>query len=80
MAPMINRVEVLKYFKVLTIDTNIFAFEVRVILVLESTYLDGWIGGWLGWVSWKYSHLSPAKAGTWADLGKNGRVDDRIKY
>ena len=40
MDPMTNRVKVWKYVKGLTIETNNFAFEVKVILGLESTYQD----------------------------------------
>ena len=42
MAPMANRVKVKKYFLGITIETNNFAFEVKVILVLESTCPDDW--------------------------------------
>ena len=38
--PMTNRAKVWKYFQGLTIDTNNYAFEVKVILSLESTYTD----------------------------------------
>ena len=41
MAPMTNRGKVLKYFWGLSIETNNFAFEVKAILGLESTYPDG---------------------------------------
>ena len=41
MAPMTNRVKVLKCFQGLTIEANNFAFEVKVILGLESTCPDG---------------------------------------
>ena len=41
MAPMTNRVKVEKYFWGLLMATNNFAFEVRVILGLESTIPDG---------------------------------------
>ena len=40
MAPMTNRVKVRKHFLGLSIETNNFAFEVKVILGLESTYLE----------------------------------------
>ena len=40
---MANRVKVKKYFKGLIIETNNFAFEVKVILGLESTCPDGWM-------------------------------------
>ena len=77
MAPMTNRGKIQKYFYGLTIETNNFAFEVKVILGLESTHPNGWMGGWIswigGWISWKYSHFSPAKAGTWAELGNYAR-------
>ena len=39
--PMTNRVKVRRYFKSLIIDMNNFAFEVKVILDLESTIPDG---------------------------------------
>ena len=39
---MTNRVKVWKYFQGLTIKTNNFAFEVKHILSLESTRLDGY--------------------------------------
>ena len=41
MAPMTNRVKVLKSFHGLTIEINNFAFEVKFILGLESTIPDG---------------------------------------
>ena len=41
MAPMANSVKVKKYFKGLNIETNNFAFEVKVILGLGSTCPDG---------------------------------------
>ena len=41
MASMTNKVEVWKYFQGLIIETSNFAFEVKVILGLESTCLDG---------------------------------------
>ena len=55
MEPLTNRVKVRIYFCGLTIETNNFAFEVKVILGLESTllgggWLAGWLGGWLGFV------------------------------
>ena len=40
MAPMTNRVKVMKYFWGLFITTNNFAFEFEAILVLESTHLE----------------------------------------
>ena len=43
MAPMTNRVKVLKFFGGLFIATNNFAFEVEAILVLESTLLESWL-------------------------------------
>ena len=42
MAPMTNRVKVSKHFLGLSIETNNFAFEVKVILGLESTHLESW--------------------------------------
>ena len=39
---MTNRVKVWKYFQGLTIETNNFAFEVKLKLGLESTRLDGY--------------------------------------
>ena len=42
MAPMTNRVKVRKHFLGLSIETNNFAFEVKVILGLESTHLESW--------------------------------------
>ena len=41
MVPKTNRGKVWKYFQGLTIETNNFAFEVKVILGLESTRPDG---------------------------------------
>ena len=41
MALMTNRVKVWKFFYGLIIETSNFAFEVKVILGLESTYSDG---------------------------------------
>ena len=68
-----NRVKVLKYFQGLIIETNNFAFEVKVILGLETTfcYLGG-LGGWVtGWIIWKYNQLSHQLGwvGAWAELG-----------
>ena len=47
---MSNKVMVRRHFLGLTIETNNFAFEVKVILGLESTvnYFTGLMGGWLG--------------------------------
>ena len=42
MAPMTNRVKVRRYILGLTIETNNFAFEVKVILGLDSTHLESW--------------------------------------
>ena len=50
MGPLTNRVKVRIYFYGLTIEINNFAFEVKVILGLDSTLLGGWVGGWLGFV------------------------------
>ena len=44
MAPMTNRVKDLKYFWGIIIATNNFAFEVKVIVDLDSTYLYRWLG------------------------------------
>ena len=41
MDPIANRVKVLKYFWGLIIETNNFAFEVKVVLGLKSTGQDG---------------------------------------
>ena len=41
MAPMTNRVQVWLYILGLTIETNNFTFEVKVILGLESTIPEG---------------------------------------
>ena len=41
MDPMANRVKVWKYFQGLTIETNNFSFDAKVIIGLESTYPDG---------------------------------------
>ena len=43
MEPLTNRVKVRIYFSDLTIETNNFAFEVKVILGLESTHLEIWV-------------------------------------
>ena len=52
MGPMTNRVKVRIYFYGLTIEINNFAFEVKVILGMESTIPDvvGLVGlvGWMG--------------------------------
>ena len=40
MAPLTNRVKVRIYFYALTIEINNFAFDVKVILGLESTHLE----------------------------------------
>ena len=76
MAPKTNRVKVSKYFQGLTVETNNFAFEVKVILGLKTTFLvcrvGGWLGGWVGgWIKWKYNQLSPQLgwARAWAELG-----------
>ena len=42
MAPRANTVKVWKYLQGLTIETNNFAFEAKVILGLESTCSDGY--------------------------------------
>ena len=48
MAPMTNRVKVRRYFWGLTIDTNNFAFEVKVDFDLNYTFPGGWVvGGWV---------------------------------
>ena len=49
MTPMTNKVKVYKYFSGLFIETNNFAFEVKVIVCLESTFTGGWVGvaGWI---------------------------------
>ena len=36
----------------------------KVILGPEGTSPDEWVGGW---ISWKYSHLSPGEAGVWSN-------------
>ena len=41
MTPMTNRVKVQKYFSGVFLETNNFAFEVKVILGVESTCPDG---------------------------------------
>ena len=41
MAPMTNRDKVWQYFQGQTIETDNFAFDVKVILGLESTCADG---------------------------------------
>ena len=51
MAPMTNRVKVRRYILGLTIETNDFAFEVKVILGLEISCPDGqgakiWLNSW----------------------------------
>ena len=43
MAPKTNRVKVRRYFKDVTRETDSFAFEVWVILGLESSRSDGWV-------------------------------------
>ena len=55
------------------------AFEAKVILGLETTFLVcrvvGWVGGWVGgWIIWKYNQLSPKLGwvGARADLGNIG--------
>ena len=48
MATLIKRPKVWRYVQVLTIDTNNFVFEVKVISGLESTGPEGYIA--------KYSH------------------------
>ena len=48
MGSLSNRIKVRIYFYGLTIELNNFAFEVKVILVLESTLLGGWVGWWVG--------------------------------
>ena len=80
MAPKTNMVKVLRYSQGLDVETNNFAFEVKVILGLETTFLvcrvvgwlGGWVGGWVGgWIIWKYNQLSPQLGwvGAWAELG-----------
>ena len=41
MVPQTNRVMVRRYILGLTFETKNFAFEVKVLLVLESTFPDG---------------------------------------
>ena len=42
-------------------------------------YLSGRVVGWLdGWVGWKYSQLSPIKAGVGAELGNNKFIEKPI--
>ena len=48
MVPITDRDKVLRYLLGLTIETNNFAFEVKVILGLESTRPDGWVAGLAG--------------------------------
>ena len=43
MAPMTNRVKVMKYFQGLIIETKNFPLEVKVILGLKSTHLESWV-------------------------------------
>ena len=50
MAPMTNRVKVRRYFWGLAIDTNNFAFEVKVDFSLNYTFTGGWVDGWVGWL------------------------------
>ena len=45
MVPQTNRVKVKRYILGLTFETNNFAFEVKVLLGLQSNLLGGW---WLG--------------------------------
>ena len=86
MAPKTNRVKVSKYFQGLTVETNNFAFEVKVILGLETTFLvcgwvDGWLGGLLGgWIKQKYNQLSPKLgwARAWAELGNNSQGSRKV--
>ena len=69
---MANRVKVKKYFLGITIETNNFAFEVKVILGLETTFLVCRVVGWVGgWIIWKYNQLSPQLGwvGALAELG-----------
>ena len=49
MAPMTNRVKVRRLFYGVIIESNNFAFYVKVIQGLESTlkYFTGWSGGWV---------------------------------
>ena len=42
MGPITSRAKFWKYFYGLTIKTDNFAFEAKVILGRESTYPDGW--------------------------------------
>ena len=43
--------------------------------------MAGWMGvGVGGWISWKYSHLSPARGVAWAELGNKNEVKhEKIK-
>ena len=63
MEPLINRVKVRIYFCGLTIETNNFAFDVKVILGLESTLLGGgWVGGWVAGFCKTITNSASAKA------------------
>ena len=46
--PLTIRVKVCKYFQGLTTETNNFAFEVKVDLSLNYTFMVRWVGGWAG--------------------------------
>ena len=69
MTPTPNRVKVRRHFYGLTIDTNNSAFEVKVILSLESTlnYFTGWVAGKCEAIT--NSASVEARVEAWVELG-----------
>ena len=59
MGPLAKSVKVRKYFYGLTIEINIFAFEVKFILGLKSTLLGG---GWVAGISKTITNSASAEA------------------
>ena len=67
MAPKTDRVKVSKYFQGLTVETNNFAFEVKVILGLKTTFLVCRVAGSFGNIT--------NSVGAWGELGNTIDVE-----
>ena len=69
MDTLTNRVKVRIYFYGLTIEINNFVFEVKVILALECTILDGWLACRVDGEAENRISYSPVGSGTGAEFG-----------
>ena len=78
MSPMPNRVKVKRHFQGLIIETNNFAFEIKVVLGLETTlnYFTGWVGGWVAGNCETITNSASAEARveTQAELGNFSKL------